>query len=88
MSYIICFWDKSKIQVTNTMGEKLKEAIRTESIKTFDLGGNLYAVGGVEKIILKSDAFDVFPSEWEQLKNMEDKMGVLPALGDGIKRLN
>ena len=73
MSYIICFWDKSKIQVSDEVGEKLK-VIRAEGIiKTFELGPGQYSIRGVDKIIPKADAFDVFPSEWEYLKSLEDR---------------
>lgn len=90
MSYIICFWDKSKLQVTDEVGEKLKEAIRTESIKTFELGSSMYAVGGVEKIIPKEEAYNTFPEQWEQFKQMEDKKPnaeTLKALGGETKFL-
>ena len=73
MSYIICFWDKSRLQVDDSVGEKLKNAIRSQSIKTFDLGNNLYFVSGVEKIITKEESFNVFPGDWEQLTKLEDR---------------
>jgi hypothetical protein len=72
MSFIIAFWDKSKLQVSNEIGEKLKSAIQNETLKTFSLNGNLYAIGGVEKIIDKSDAYDIFPADNEYLRKMED----------------
>lgn len=89
MSYIICFWDKSRIQVSDEVGDKLKEAILTESSKGFELGSNLYMNSGVEKIITKQEAFAVYPAEWEHLKEMED---IRPPnhnrrLGDGKKDL-
>jgi len=74
MSYIICFWDKSKIQITDQTAEKLKEAIKKGEIKTFELEDNLYSVNGVEKIIHKGYAFDVFPAEYEYLKSLEDHL--------------
>lgn len=84
MSYIICFWDKSKLQVSDETGAKLQAAIISESIKNFKLGANLYAVGGVEKIIDKYTAFDVFPSEYEMLNGLEDlTTNDLPALDSG-----
>lgn len=74
MSYIICFWDKSKLQVSNEIGEKLQNAIMSESIKNFKLGANLYAVSGVEKIITKDEAYNVFPTETEHLSKLEDRL--------------
>ncbi len=88
MSQIICFWDKSKIQVDDNTGGKLKAAIVAQTIKNFVLDGNLYAVGGVEKIIDKNEAFNVFPTEWEQLSNMEDRLPTketMQALEEGNK---
>ena len=73
MSYIICFWDKSKLQVSDETAEKLKAAISAEQIKTFELGAGLYAVGGVEKIITKDQAYDTFPTEFALLSSLEDK---------------
>lgn len=75
MSSIICFWDKSKLQVSDTIANKLKIAIKDGSIKYFNLEGNLYAVGGVEKIITKDKAFEIFPDEWQQLSGMKDSKG-------------
>ncbi len=72
MSYIICFWDKSKLQVSDETAEKLKVAISAEQIKTFELGQNLYAVSGVEKIITKDDAYTTFPTEGQQLQDLTD----------------
>ncbi len=72
MSYIICFWDKSKLQISDEAAVLLKEAISAETIKTFELGDSLYAVGGVEKIIPKAVAYDVFPTEFQLLQNMID----------------
>ena len=83
MSYLICFWDKSKIQVNEETANKLKYAISNKLIDNFTIGDSLYAVGGVEKIIPKYEAFDIFPSEFESLKAMEDKTATLPALTDG-----
>ena len=83
MSYIICFWDKSKLQVSDDLGEKLKAAITAESIKTFELGSSLYSVSGVEKIIPKDEAYRTFADEWQTLKELEDKQSngkYLPAL--------
>lgn len=80
MSYVICFWDKSKLQVTDTVGKKLQDAIMSEEIKNFKLGENLYAIGGVEKIISKDEAYNVFPGEYEVLNSLEDKTISLPKL--------
>jgi len=74
MSYLICFWDKSKIQVEDSVAEKLKAAIKANAIKNFELGPNFYAVGGIEKIITKEKAFEAFPAEWEQLQHMTDEL--------------
>ncbi len=73
MSYLICFWDKSRIQVEDSVGEKLQGAMQENSIKNFKLGMNLYAVSGVEKIITKEKAFEVFPADWEQLQHMTNE---------------
>lgn len=79
-NYIICFWDKSKIQVSEEMGNKLKQAIATESIKTFEIGNSLYAVSGVEKIIPKEEAYLVFPEENGYLQTLETKQPKFQAL--------
>lgn len=73
MSYIICFWDKSKLQVSDQAGETLKTAIREKLIDVFEVDKGLYAVGGVEKIISKYEAFDIFPSEYALLSKMTDQ---------------
>ena len=83
MSYLICFWDKSKIQVNEETANQLKHAISNKLIDYFMIGESLYAVSGVEKIIPKYEAFDIFPSEFEALKAMKDKTATLPALADG-----
>lgn len=70
-TYIICFWDKSKLQVSWETGEKLKEIILNNSAKNFMLFDNLYSIAGIEKIIDKDTAYEVFPSEYEFLKNLE-----------------
>ena len=70
MSDIICFWDKSKIQVTTETGKKLKQAILDNSIKNFVLSDNLYSVAGIEKIIDKGTAYETFPTENEYLKEL------------------
>lgn len=72
MSYIIIFWDKSKLQVSKEVGDKLKEAIQSEAIKTFTLGQSLYSVSGVEKIVPKTEAYNLYPDQWELLKNLEE----------------
>jgi len=80
MSYIICFWDKSKLQVSDLTAKILKQAISEEVIKTFEIVDSLYAVGGVEKIIPKDEAYEVFPAEFERLKSLEDKTVSLPQI--------
>jgi len=80
MSFLIVFWDKSKIQISDSTAEKLKEAIGAEKIKTFEIGRNLYSVSAVEKIITKEDAYDTFPKEWDKLQTMKDE--VLPKVLD------
>lgn len=72
MSYIISFWNKSRIQISNEAAETLKQAISSESIKTFEIGKNLYAVSSVEMIIEKEEAWRVFSEAWQELKNLED----------------
>lgn len=72
MSYVICFWDKSKIQIDDSVAEVLKKLILTEQIKTFELGNGLYAVSSVEKIISKQDAYDTFPDQWKELQSLTD----------------
>jgi hypothetical protein len=72
MSYIVCFWDKSKLQVSDETAEKLKEAILNDTIKGFELGAGFYSVGGVEKIINKERAYNVFPTEYELLSSLND----------------
>lgn len=89
MSYLICFWDKSKIQISDDFADKLKQAILAESIKGFDLNGNLYMVSGIEKIIRKEDAWGVFPEEWQTLQNLQDiePQNNLPELNSGERAL-
>lgn len=72
MSYVICFWDKSKIQVSDADAAKIKAVIQSEKYSTITLGNNLYAVKGIEKIITKDEAYEVFPEEWNRLGNMQD----------------
>lgn len=80
MSYIICFWDKSKIQVTDEIGKKLKTAWRDQSIKTFELEENIYALNALEKIITKEEAYNVFPAEWRQLGDLKDRVPTKEAM--------
>ena len=72
-SFIICFWDKSKIQITEDMATKLQEAILNNTIKVFKIDESLYAVGSVEKIIPKEEAYLVFPDDNELLQRMGTK---------------
>lgn len=79
--YIICFWDKSKIQVSYETGEKLKSALRSGEIKTFEIGNDFYMVSGIEKIITKYKAYDVFPEQFELLKEMaSEEINSIPQL--------
>lgn len=79
--YIICFWDKSKIQVSYETGEKLKSALRSGEIKTFEIGNDFYMVSGIEKIITKYKAYDVFPEQFELLKEMtSEEISSIPKL--------
>ncbi len=71
--YIICFWDKSKIQVSEETGENLKEAIQAGEVKFFELNNSLYSIAGIEKIISKHEAYESFPTEYEYLKNLETR---------------
>lgn len=72
MSYIICFWDKSKLQVSTKTGERLKQGVKSGDIKNFELEGGLYSIAGIEKIITKGQAYETFPTEGEYLKELED----------------
>lgn len=72
MSYIICFWDKSKVQVSDILAVKLMNGIEAGDIKNFILNESLYAVGGVEKIIPKEEARQSFPADWEYFNTMDD----------------
>lgn len=74
MSYIIVFWDNSRLQVSDEIGVKLKQAIRKEAIKTFELGNSLYSVSGINKIIPKKEAYTTFPSDWGFLNAMIDAL--------------
>lgn len=89
-NYIICFWDKSKIQIEESLAIKLIAAIEAESIKTFSIDGNMYAVGGVEKIIKKEDAYQIFPEDYEILQRMESKQPKFQGLNadNNQKQLN
>jgi len=72
MSYIICFWDKSKLQVADELAKKLMAGIDGGEVKNFILNESLYAVGGVEKIIPKEEARRAFPEDWGYFNEMED----------------
>lgn len=72
--YIICFWDKSRIRVSGEVGEKIKSAIKSNSVKYFEFGKNLYSLAGVEKIITIDEAFAVFPTEYETLNGMQNQL--------------
>lgn len=94
MSYIIAFKDKSKLQVEDETAKTLMDAILGGQLQHFELGGEMYSVSGVDKIISKDKAFDIFPSEWELLKGMvsikpqqtqEEKVEVLQQLTQGNK---
>lgn len=71
--YVIVFWDKSKIQINYSTGEKLKQAMNEGKLKYFELGSSLYAITSIEKIIPKEEAYNAYPAEWEQLKQMVNK---------------
>jgi len=72
MSYIICFWDKSKLQVSDIVANKLMAGIDGGDLKYFMLNESLYAIGGVEKIVPKEEARKSFPEDWEYFNTMED----------------
>lgn len=74
MSFIIIFWDKSKVQINDDTAETLKTAIREETVKTFELENSLYSVSGIEKIIPKDQAYDIYPDQWELLNKMDSKL--------------
>jgi len=71
--YIICFWDKSKIRVTDKIGESLKQAIHAGMISYFELEQSLYAVKSVEKIIPVEEAYKSYPEENEKFQRMDVK---------------
>lgn len=72
-NFIICFWDKSKIQITEEMAKKLQDAILNDTIKVFMIDKSLYAVGSIEKIIPKQEAYMAFPDDNEYLQRLEIK---------------
>lgn len=72
MSQIIVFKNKHKLQVEDSIGEKLKNTMFNDEIKVFRLAEGVYSLSGVDMIIPKQEAFDAFPQEWERLKSMED----------------
>lgn len=74
MSYIVCFWDKSRLQVSDDMGEKLKFAKENKTHEVFTLQGSQYSITGIDKILKKNKAFDVFPADWDYLKNLTDEL--------------
>jgi hypothetical protein len=79
-NFIICFWDKQKIQITEDMAKKLQEAILNDTIKVFKIDESMYAVRGVEKIIPKEEAYLVFPEENGYLQTLETKQPKFQAL--------
>ncbi len=87
-NYIICFWDKSKIQINEEMAKKLMDAILNDTIKVFTIDDNMYATGGVEKIIKKEEAYLIFPDDNEKLQRMETKQPKFIALDNNQKKLN
>ena len=88
-NYVICFWDKSKIQITGEMALKLQEAILNDAIKVFKVDQSLYAVGSVEKIIPKEEAYMTFPDDNEYLQRLETKHPSFKlAENNNLKNLN
>lgn len=88
MSYIIAFKDKSKLQIEDHMAKVLMEAILEGEIKNFELGGELYSVSGIDKIVSKQRAYDIFPTDWEYLQTLEDikpqRQEALLSSGEGV----
>lgn len=72
MSYIIVFWDKSKLQISDEMATRLMGAIQSGELKHFGLNQSLYSIAGVDKVITKEEARRVFPEDWVQFNGMED----------------
>lgn len=72
MSYMIIFWDEQRIQVKDETAAKLQTAIQQGIISHFQLGASLYSVKGVNKIVPKYEAYDIFPEDYESLQRMVD----------------
>ena len=51
---------------------KLQLAIQAGQISHFQLGDGLYAVKGVNKIVNKHEAYEIFPEDYESLREMRD----------------
>lgn len=74
MSFIIVFWDKAKLQISDEAAENLMAAIQAETIKTFTLDRSLYSVSGVNKIIPKEEARRSYPDDWGYFNEMVDAL--------------
>jgi len=72
MSYILVFWDKAMLQISDEAAKTLMTAIQAETIKTFTLDQSLYSVAGVNKIIPKDEARKSYPDDWTYFNEMED----------------
>jgi len=80
MSYIIVFDDRSKIQVSDEVGERIKAARRSRTLENFEIGRSQYSEKSIRKIITKEEAYDTYPTEWEMLKEMADAPTALKLL--------
>lgn len=89
MSYIAICWDGEKIQLNDEMGEALQKAKREGVVATVQIGKNCYSVAGINKVIEKDKAYQVYPDEWDFLSRMQDEPAFLSRLGldNGQKRL-
>ena len=71
MSYLLIFWDGQRIQVSDQIAERLK-ILRREGVESFELGSGSYAMKGINKIVHKQEAYNIFPGDYESLREMED----------------
>lgn len=79
MSYIIGFFNKSKIQVSDEVGIKLQDHWLNGDLKAFRVNGEAYAFSGIEAIVSKDKAYAIFFKDFEQLNQMEDELISLPS---------
>lgn len=72
-SFIVVFKNRFKIQVSAAVAEKLKIAKRSDSVKTFEIGENLYSISSIDMIVTKEKSYDIFPDQWSLLGNLTDE---------------